>query len=215
MTIFNIYLYPIQLHFANRLSRYRIRHVVHRTSRATNLNNSQSHNPYNPQNGHVGQPQSYEPYGHQSPELFNRQSNSLPYDQQQYGANVSYYNPESHNSGLKPSEEERRLGSTVTGGAAGGFVAHQMGGGKLATAGGALLEAVGMNMATHKYKKHQQQQEQQFQQQQPAQNVVVVPAQTIVSDPGLGGGLLGGGRLGGGIELIRVGRRIAARRGGL
>ena len=28
--------------------------------------------------------------------------------------------------------------------------AHQMGGGKLATAGGALLGAVGMNMATHK-----------------------------------------------------------------
>ncbi|KAJ5661551.1 uncharacterized protein N7477_009167 [Penicillium maclennaniae] len=40
-------------------------------------------------------------------------------------------------------------GPTVAGGAAGGHASHQMGGGKLATAGDALLGAVGMNMATH------------------------------------------------------------------
>ncbi|KAJ5348705.1 uncharacterized protein N7506_001958 [Penicillium brevicompactum] len=110
-----------------------------------------SHNPYNPQSGYVGQSQQYnDHYGQHSTEPFNRQTNSSPYQQQQYGANAYYYNPESQPADFQPSEDERGLGSTVTGGAAGGYAAHQMGGGKLATAGGALLGAVGMNMATHK-----------------------------------------------------------------
>lgn len=75
----------------------------------------------------------------------------MPHQQQpQYGANASYYNQEGNLPGSQLPEDERGLGSTVTGGAAGGFAAHKMGGGKLATAGGALLGAVGMNMATHK-----------------------------------------------------------------
>ncbi|KAJ5967705.1 hypothetical protein N7501_003953 [Penicillium viridicatum] len=78
-----------------------------------------------------------------------------PYEFQQQGENASYYQhtpydgaDSSHTS--ENRDGERGLGSTVTGGVAGGYAAHQMGGGKLATAGGALLGAVGMNMATHK-----------------------------------------------------------------
>lgn len=80
-----------------------------------------------------------------------------PYEfQQQPGENASYYQHTPPYDGADSShtsenrDGERGLGSTVTGGAAGGYAAHQMGGGKLATAGGALLGAVGMNMATHK-----------------------------------------------------------------
>lgn len=75
-----------------------------------------------------------------------------PYEShQQYGENASYY----HDNGAFPGaeegpENEKGLGSTVAGGAAGGYAAHHMGGGKLATAGGAVLGAVGMNMVSHK-----------------------------------------------------------------
>jgi hypothetical protein len=47
-------------------------------------------------------------------------------------------------------EGERGLGSTLLGGAAGGFMGKKLGGGILGTAGGAVLGAVGMNMATNK-----------------------------------------------------------------
>lgn len=46
-------------------------------------------------------------------------------------------------------EGDKGLGSTLLGGAAGGFAGHKLGGGFLGTAGGAVLGAVGMNMATH------------------------------------------------------------------
>ncbi|KAJ5579498.1 uncharacterized protein N7459_005483 [Penicillium hispanicum] len=71
------------------------------------------------------------------------------------GENASYYNsaPMSTQQGYAATaevpEEARGLGSTLVGGAAGGFVANQMGGGPLATAGGAVLGAAGMNMATN------------------------------------------------------------------
>ncbi|OQD69313.1 hypothetical protein PENPOL_c002G03116 [Penicillium polonicum] len=139
-----------------------------------------------------------------------------PYEfQQQPGENASYYQHTPPYDGADSShtsenrDSERGLGSTVTGGAAGGYAAHQMGGGKLATAGGALLGAVGMNMATHKIKQNYGQQ----QQQQPAQTVVVVPAQGAAPSNGLGGGLgLGSGLgMGGGIGLGRVHRRLARR----
>jgi hypothetical protein len=76
--------------------------------------------------------------------------------QQQRGENASYYDYGHPYDGANAShisedlDGEKGLGSTVAGGAAGGYAAHQMGGGKLATAGGVLLGAVGMNMATHK-----------------------------------------------------------------
>ena len=83
--------------------------------------------------------------------------NPSPYEfQQQPGENASYYQYTPPHDGADSShtsenrDGEKGLGSTIAGGAAGGYAAHQMGGGKLATAGGALLGAVGMNMATHK-----------------------------------------------------------------
>lgn len=74
---------------------------------------------------------------------------------QQGGASASYYGAGApqHQQGYAPGpggpEGDRGLGSTLLGGAAGGFAGHKMGGGFLGTAGGAVLGAVGMNMATH------------------------------------------------------------------
>ena len=77
---------------------------------------------------------------------------------QQGGANASYYNEappsqqqqqQSYAPGPNGPEGEKGLGSTLIGGAAGGIMGHKMGGGKLATAGGAALGAVAMNLATH------------------------------------------------------------------
>ncbi|KAJ5736377.1 uncharacterized protein N7483_001502 [Penicillium malachiteum] len=45
--------------------------------------------------------------------------------------------------------DERGLGSTLIGGAGGAYVGHQMGGGALATAGGAVIGAIGANAVTH------------------------------------------------------------------
>ena len=65
--------------------------------------------------------------------------------QQQHGPKASYYAYNLATDGVDPryaSEQpdgEKGLGSIVAGGAAGGFAAHQMGGGKMATTGGALL----------------------------------------------------------------------------
>lgn len=47
------------------------------------------------------------------------------------------------------SEYERGFGSTVVGGAVGGYMAHEMGAGAMGTAGGAALGAAGMNMVTN------------------------------------------------------------------
>lgn len=78
--------------------------------------------------------------------------------QQQYqqgGESASYYGatPPAHQQGYAPGpggpEGEKGLGSTLLGGAAGGFAGHKLGGGFMGTAGGAVLGAVGMNMATH------------------------------------------------------------------
>lgn len=82
-----------------------------------------------------------------------------PYPPQQQfqpvGANASYYaeaptpNQQGYPPGQGGPEDEKGLGSTVIGGAAGGYAGHKMGHGVLGTAGGAVLGAIGMNMATH------------------------------------------------------------------
>ncbi|KAJ5974316.1 hypothetical protein N7481_011526 [Penicillium waksmanii] len=78
--------------------------------------------------------------------------------QQQYppqGASASYYGnaPPQGQYGNAPGpggpEGEKGLGSTLVGGAAGGFAGHKLGGGFLGSAAGAAIGAVGMNMATH------------------------------------------------------------------
>lgn len=74
--------------------------------------------------------------------------------QQQYqpnGENASYYNGEKLSDPNDPNgpEGQKGLGSTVVGGAAGGYMGHKMGGG-WGTAAGAALGAVGMNVVSHK-----------------------------------------------------------------
>ena len=74
----------------------------------------------------------------------------LPQGNSQPGANASYYNGAPMNGpGAEGAEDEKGLGSTVVGGAAGGYAGHKMGGGKLGAAAGAALGAIGLNMATH------------------------------------------------------------------
>ncbi|KAJ5263591.1 hypothetical protein N7478_011196 [Penicillium angulare] len=95
------------------------------------------------------------------------------------GENASYYGEKPppygpDDVGLVGPDGERGLGSTLMGGAAGGYVGHQMGGG-MATAGGAVLGALGANAVSHGIENHhqnqqaqqQQQQQQYYQQQQP------------------------------------------------
>lgn len=67
----------------------------------------------------------------------------------QPAANASYYSGAPMDGSGSEAENEKGLGSTVIGGAAGGYAGHKMGGGKLATVAGAAVGAVGMNMATH------------------------------------------------------------------
>lgn len=75
--------------------------------------------------------------------------------QQQYqpnGENASYYSNREQLldlNDLNGPEGEKGLGSTVVGGAAGGYMGHKMGGG-WGTAAGVALGAVGMNMVSHK-----------------------------------------------------------------
>ncbi|KAI9039338.1 uncharacterized protein KD926_009481 [Aspergillus affinis] len=113
---------------------------------------------------------------------------------------------------------EKGLGSTVIGGAAGGYVAHQMGGGKLATTGGAVLGAVGINMVNHKLNKpNPPPQQVTYVQAAPAPGtvpVMVVPADGglgLGSGLGVGSGLGLGSRLGFG-HLGRAHRVIGRRR---
>lgn len=70
------------------------------------------------------------------------------------GANASYYGAVPQNQYGNPvgpggPEEDKGLGSTVIGGAAGGYAGHKLGGGLLGSAAGAVLGAIGMNAATH------------------------------------------------------------------
>lgn len=86
----------------------------------------------------------------------NHQQGPPPYEQnysQDRGENASYYggSPAPNQQGYPPQggpEDDRGLGSTLVGGAVGGYMGHQAGGG-MATLGGAALGAGGMNMATH------------------------------------------------------------------
>lgn len=92
------------------------------------------------------------------PEQRSQNGARMPYHPQyQYqgvGENASYYNEAPsqyyHNNPATGEQNgERGLGSTVLGGLAGGYVANQMGAGSMGTAGGAILGATGMNMATN------------------------------------------------------------------
>lgn len=82
---------------------------------------------------------------------------TLPYPQQQnmpLGENASYYGTvpqDQYGNPVRPGgpEDEKGLGSTVVGGAAGGYAGHKLGGGFLGSAAGAVLGAIGMNAATH------------------------------------------------------------------
>ncbi|KAJ5673712.1 hypothetical protein N7507_002839 [Penicillium longicatenatum] len=98
---------------------------------------------------------------YQYPQQFSGQDRGhLPYTPNQqyqsngesasyYGGDMQHQHPPGYAAGPGGPEGDRGLGSTLLGGAAGGFAGHKMGGGFLGTAGGAVLGAVGMNMATH------------------------------------------------------------------
>ncbi|KAJ5088896.1 hypothetical protein N7456_012512 [Penicillium angulare] len=110
-------------------------------------NNQQPYPP--PYNQHGGQQAGAANYGY-PPQGASQQQYQNP------GEASSYYGtgaPPSAQAGYGPGpagpEGDRGLGSTLAGGAVGGFAGHKMGGGFLGTAGGAVLGAVGMNMATH------------------------------------------------------------------
>lgn len=87
----------------------------------------------------------------------NYQQGPPPYNEDHYsqsrGENASYYggSPAPNQQGYPPQgnpEDDRGLGSTLVGGAVGGYMGHQAGG-TASTLGGAALGAAGMNMATH------------------------------------------------------------------
>ncbi|KAJ6024798.1 hypothetical protein N7540_005595 [Penicillium herquei] len=93
--------------------------------------------------------------GEYSPEPENPQQapsreNSDSLYKQPVGENASYYGSETppvYNA-ENPEDSERGLGSTLIGGAGGAYVGHQMGGG-MATAGGAMVGALGANAVSH------------------------------------------------------------------
>ncbi|KAJ5103600.1 hypothetical protein N7532_004129 [Penicillium argentinense] len=148
---------------------------------------------YPPHHDHQAQGQYYN-----GPAYDQQTGQNLNPPQQQYqqtGANLSYYNGEqfSDPNDRNAPEGEKGLGSTVFGGAAGGFMGHKVGGG-WGTAAGPALGAMGMNMATHKMKQ---------QNTSPTQQYVAAP---VAGNNGLGMGLLG--RRGGlGIANRRLARR--------
>ncbi|KAJ5574114.1 uncharacterized protein N7459_008541 [Penicillium hispanicum] len=124
----------------------------------------QGHAPPPPQGYYPPEQQYQQPYPQQQysqpPAPYSQQAQPPPYNEpyqqgqhpgQPVGENASYYNdiPASQQGAAPGAEGEKGLGSTIVGGAAGGIVSHQMGAGKLGTAGGATLGAVAMNMATH------------------------------------------------------------------
>ncbi|KAJ5180104.1 hypothetical protein N7492_003314 [Penicillium capsulatum] len=111
-----------------------------------NTQQQQSQGYYPSENGY-GQPYgqqysqpSYPPY-EQYPTETNQYQNQAP------GANADYYNGSSMSE--SGTDDEKGLGSTIVGGAAGGYAAHHFGGGKMGTLAGAALGAAGMNAATH------------------------------------------------------------------
>lgn len=95
------------------------------------------------QNTNPGYDQKYESAANMSQGHATPQSQYAP-----EGANASYYNGEPV---LDPNDPngEKGLGSTVVGGAAGGYMGHKMGGG-WSTAAGAAIGAVAMNVLSHK-----------------------------------------------------------------
>ncbi|KAI9934842.1 hypothetical protein ASPWEDRAFT_31198 [Aspergillus wentii DTO 134E9] len=109
---------------------------------------------------------SYSPPPPQYPQEYNNSAPYPPQPQQEYppmGENASYYNTgapdqrHSHSPQPPQDEDEKGLGSTVIGGAAGGYLGHQMGG-KMSTLGGAALGALGLNALNHKLHKPEQSQ---------------------------------------------------------
>ncbi|KAJ5738488.1 hypothetical protein N7493_001643 [Penicillium malachiteum] len=86
-----------------------------------------------------------------SPEREHRESSdSSSLHKQPVGENALYYGTETlpvYNA-ENPEDSERGLGSTLLGGAGGAYVGHQMGGG-MATAGGAIIGALGANAVSH------------------------------------------------------------------
>ncbi|KAI9371229.1 hypothetical protein BJX61DRAFT_512229 [Aspergillus egyptiacus] len=146
--------------------------------------------PYPFYNEHQAQPQySNAPSYNQS-----GQAVDTPHQYHPTGENASYYNPEpsanptsTHAPEGEGEEREKGLGSTVVGGAAGGYMGHKMGGG-WSTAAGAAIGAVGMNVVSHMMKKPEP---------APLQQVPVqqVPVQQVVAVPAGGMGLGLGGRL--------------------
>ncbi|CAI7598103.1 unnamed protein product [Penicillium pancosmium] len=111
------------------------------------------HVPYNEQRA----PQNQFPVGpgYGTP---SSQPGNLPYPQQQpyapVGENASYYGTaplDQYGNPIGPAgpQDEKGLGSTVVGGAAGGYAGHKLGGGFLGSTAGAVLGAIGMNAATH------------------------------------------------------------------
>lgn len=80
-----------------------------------------------------------------------------PYAPAPVGENASYYGtaPVDQNghpigpTGPNGPPDEKGAGSTVVGGAAGGYAGHKLEGGLLGSVAGALVGAMGMNAATH------------------------------------------------------------------
>ena len=120
--------------------------------------------PYGQQGPGYGQHPQHDPYqqgqyqsgpGYGQPPQDRGHSPYPPQQHQGGGESSSYYGgaPPQHQQGPPgaPGQEgDRGLGSTLLGGAAGGFMGNKMSHGLLGTAGGAVLGAVGMNMATNK-----------------------------------------------------------------
>lgn len=113
----------------------------------------QGYPPYGGPPQHGGYPQDHN-YGQ------DRGHSPYPPQQQSHGGeSASYYGgaaPSGHapQYGQEPmpgAEGERGLGSTLIGGAAGALLGNKLGHGKMATAGGALAGAVGLNMANKAY----------------------------------------------------------------
>ncbi|PWY82121.1 hypothetical protein BO70DRAFT_429190 [Aspergillus heteromorphus CBS 117.55] len=166
-------------------------------------NNEQySQQGYPPYNEHYTQNHYPAGPGYAPPQSMPQERGQSPYPPQQsyerVGENASYYGEPLPQQEYAPGQNgptedgEKGLGSTVIGGAAGGYAAHHAGSGALGTAGGAVLGAVGMNMATSAWKKHNA----------PAPvaapatavPVTVVPASTVADTGmglGMGMGLLG------------------------
>lgn len=85
-----------------------------------------------------------------TPQQHSEASDSSSLYKKSIGENASYYGSETPPaySAEHPEDAERGLGSTLIGGAGGAYVGHHMGGG-MATAGGAIVGALGANAVSH------------------------------------------------------------------